>query len=198
MNRIILITGVSASWKTTTQDELLKIWWKRPINFTTRQPRWDNELDEYVFLKRNQFLTKLWNGDFLENTNYWWNFYWVSKTVEEMYKKWENVCIILDPIGRSQVMEYLSRKWIPYDTYYLRITPKLQEERLYDRWDDDEEVYKRKRDFEWFHPTPKCKIIDWALPVERVIELILNDGELQRWFKKMTRVRNESSEDIEW
>lgn len=43
---------------------------KRPIQYTTRLPRDDSELDTYVFLTKPQFYTKLENGDFIEFTEY--------------------------------------------------------------------------------------------------------------------------------
>jgi guanylate kinase len=61
---------VSASGKTTLQEELLKRDWNRPYNFTTRKPRSEEELDEYVFITKEQFFEKMEKGDFLENTNY--------------------------------------------------------------------------------------------------------------------------------
>jgi guanylate kinase len=42
----------------------------RPIQYTTRKPRNDKELDIYVFLTRTQFMDKLDNGDFAEFTEY--------------------------------------------------------------------------------------------------------------------------------
>ncbi len=173
-NRIVIITGVSASWKTTLQEEMLKNGWARPINFTTRKPRNEEELDEYVFLTKNQFLTKYWNWDFLEQTNYWWNFYGVSRHLP----KWKNLCIVLDPVGRAIVSEWFSRRGIEYETYYLRISPETQEQRLFARGDDEEEVIKRKRDFQWFSPTNKCVILDGRRSAkELLLQIERREGE---------------------
>ena len=164
--RIITITGVSASGKTTLQEELLKRGWNKPLNYTTRKPRDKEalhsldedgdfnspELDEYIFLNENLFFKKLKNGDFLENTNYWWNKYGVNK----IFPKWD-ICIILDPIGRSQVLEHFTRRWISVESYYIEITQELQLERLNKRGDNDKQILMRKRDFKWFSPTNKCK-----------------------------------------
>ena len=132
--RIIILTWVSASWKTSIQNELLNRWWKRPINFSTRKPRSDNaydvdwdldfnsdELNEYVFIDRNTFSIKMINWDFVEITQYWGNFYGVSETFlqDGSPLKKENICIILDPIGRSQLMERLIREGVPFETYYI-------------------------------------------------------------------------------
>lgn len=186
MRRVMIITWVSASWKTTLQEKLLERWWKRPINFTTRKPRNDFEYNEYVFLTREQFLEKLNNGDFLEFTNYWWNFYWVSN----MFKTWKvegieirnnlgnDLCIILDPVWRAQVMEKLSRENIEIIDVYINISPELQRERLENRWDWEDEVIKRSNDFKWFHPTDKSIILDGSIDVDLLVwelEFIINN-----------------------
>ena len=161
---VVLITWVSASSKTTLLNELMKRGWKRPLNFTTRKPRTEDareideegdyfskELDEYVFINKATFLKKLWNGDFLENVNYWGNFYWVSSNMPE-----GNVCIILDPAGRAQATAYLKLRGYNVTTVYIDIWRETQAQRLLNRGDSDEEMWKRKQDFEWFMPTPKC------------------------------------------
>ena len=179
--RIVIITWVSASWKTTLQDELLKRWWQRPLNFTTRKPRdvnafidldndWDfnsKELDEYIFLSKENFFKKMKNWDFLENTNYWWNFYWASTFLP----KW-NVCIILDPVWRSQVLEYFTRRWIDVETFFIEISQELQEERLIKRLDTEKEILRRKRDFNWFSPTNKCIRLNWRMDTKILANII--------------------------
>lgn len=152
---VVIITGVSASWKTTLQQELLRRGWERPYNFTTRQSRWDWEQEEYIFLTKEAFINKISRGEFLENTNYWGNFYWVSKYLPE-----GKTCIVLDPVGRAQVSEYFVRNNIPFKTFYLEISPTLQEQRLRKRKDSQEEIDKRAKDFQWFSPTNKCEILD--------------------------------------
>jgi hypothetical protein len=68
-----------------------------------------------------------------------------------------NVCIVLDPSGRAQAMAKLHSKG--YDniiTVYVDINKETQENRLIDRGDSSDEIWKRKQDYEWFLPTPKC------------------------------------------
>lgn len=160
MNKLVIITWVSWSWKTTLQDEMLNRGWKRPINFTTREPRWEHELDEYVFLTEEQFFFKMKEWDFLEHTNYNWTWYWVGKHLPE----W-NVCIVLDPVWRSQVLEKVAREWLKYEveTIYIDISEDIQELRLKNRWDLEDQIERRKSDFKWFAPTSKCKVVDWLI-----------------------------------
>lgn len=51
------------------------------LNFTTREPRNEKELDDYVFLSKEQFLYKMEKGDFAEYTFYNGNWYGVSKFI---------------------------------------------------------------------------------------------------------------------
>ena len=123
MKTLVILTWPSWSGKTTLQQELLNRWWSRPLNFTTRKPRtkerienlsssppWEDflseELDEYIFLTEWQYMKKLINWDFLEHTNWYGNWYWMSKFLPE----WD-VIAILDPVGRAQVMEKAARIW---------------------------------------------------------------------------------------
>lgn len=187
MNRLVIITWASASGKTTLQNELLNRWWVRPINFTTRDPRTpeaeselnsDNatgedftaeELDEYIFLTDEQFHLKLKKWDFLEHTNYNWNWYGVSKVLPS-----GSVCIVLDPVWRSQVLEKIARERLDYEvtTVFLDISKELQTERLAKRWDSKEEIAKRLEDFKWFHPTRNCLVLDWGIESSKLADII--------------------------
>lgn len=188
MNRIVLLTWVSASGKTTLQEELLRRWFNRPVNFTTRPARTEEvdlqlnsdnynwvdftapELSEYVFLTRDQFLKKLKNWDFLEWTNFNTYFYWASRFLPE----WDN-CIVVDPIWRSQIIQYCKQRNIEYQTYYLEIDEQTQLSRLTSRWETEKSVLARQRDFSWFSPTRKCTILDWTKPVNILADIISNN-----------------------
>jgi len=183
--RIIILTWVSCSWKTTLQTKLFENGWKKPLNFTTRKPRdeealsavdndWDyvsKELDEYIFTSNNNFLKKYKNWDFLEMTNYLWNRYWVSRVLPD----W-NVCIVLDPVWRSQALEFFTRIWISVDTYYLEISKEEQLKRLTKRGDSEKQIIGRKRDFNWFSPTNKCVRLNWTKSVEELIQIIQKEN----------------------
>ena len=153
---------------------MLQNWWKRPINFTTRSPRNDAELDEYVFLDKHTYAEKLVRGDFLEVTNYGGNWYWVSTSIPE----WD-VCVILDWIGREQVHQKVINGILEkYELFfvYMNISEEVQKERLLKRWDSSEEVIKRKKDFEWFFPSPKSVIMNWeedtSIVYEKLCEIL--------------------------
>jgi guanylate kinase len=163
--KVVIITWVSGSWKSTLQQELLDRWFKRPNNFTTREIRWDYELDEYVFINEERYMFLLKEWAFLEHTNYNGNWYWVSSTLPD----W-NIAIVLDPVGRAQVQEKLARAWIECVTVFLDITPELQDERLSKRWDTEEDRKRRTNDFLWMLPTTKCRVYDWNLPANEIAD----------------------------
>lgn len=168
MRRIVLITGVSWSGKTTIQEELLKNGWTRPINCTTRLPRWDYELDEYLFLTKDQYFSKLRNWDFLEHTNYNGNWYAICNSLPE---EW-NISIILDPVGRAMAMEWFTRKNIPFEMYYIEISKEEQLKRLIARWDTEEQIKERQNDFNWFSWNKFSTILDWEKPTDYLVNII--------------------------
>lgn len=169
MNNLLIITWVSASGKTTLQEELLKRWWDRPLNFTTRKPRSDEELDEYIFLDKDNYFIKMSKWDFLEHTNYNGNWYAVSKFLP----KW-NVCIVLDPVGREMVLEKVARENLDYNVtcVYLDINKSLQQQRLNKRGDTKEQKELRETDFKWFNPNVKSVIYNWAEDVTILADAI--------------------------
>lgn len=170
-NNIVLLTGDSASWKTTLLEVLYERGWKRVINFTTRKPRSDEELDDYVFITKDQFETKLKNGDFLENVEYNWNYYAISKFIPE----WD-IAIIVEPNWRKQIME-AHKEWKlawKLTTYFLSVDKELQRERLTRRWDDPVDIEKRMKDN--FKPTETCIILNWAEDTKLLATLIENNN----------------------
>lgn len=184
-NRLILITWVSGSGKTTLQNELLSRGWKKPINFTTRKPRTQevyevsadgdytsNETEEYVFLDRKTFVTKLLNWDFLEMTMSYWNFYGVSRFLPE-----GKTCIVVDPVGRAQIMENFIRRWYTIETYYMECSEQLQFERLTKRGDYEKDILLRKNDFKWYSPTNRCIRLSGKKDPSELADFIENNYE---------------------
>jgi guanylate kinase len=186
--RIVLITWVSGSWKTTLQNRLLELWWVRPINFTTRKPRdtnidrvddeWDyssKELQEYVFLDYDTYFKKLRSWDFIEHTHYNWNWYGIWWCMP----KNKNVCIVVDPIGREQLVRDLTLSWHKVETYFISIDRETQLNRLIERGDDAKAINARKKDFEWFYPSKSCTILDWLDSIEHNLKLIIKEWHSQ-------------------
>ena len=164
---ILLITWVSTSWKTTLKEELVSRGWKSAINFTTREPRSDKEKDDYVFISKELFKNKADSWHFLEQTETYWTNYAVSKYLPE----W-NVVIVVDPVGREQIMEKLSREWVAFATVYLDITRAEQAKRLEVRWASINDINSREKDFQWFSETRFCIKIDGTKEVFDIANLV--------------------------
>lgn len=167
MATVVIITSPSAWGKTWLQNELVERWFKSPINFTTRKPRSEKEKDEYVFVTKKVFMRKLANGDFLEHTEFNGNYYWVSRFLPE----W-NVVMVLDPTGRSQIMERYARVWLEVATIYLNISPELQLARLEERRMSVIDIKARQKDFDWMSPTKFCLEINGDAPVEEIADIV--------------------------
>lgn len=168
---IVLITWVSWSWKTTLQNKLIERGWSRPNNITTRKPRSDEELDEYIFVDRDRayWLIKKWV--LLEFTKFNWEIYWIIKSTSYDW----NISIIVDPIWRAMIMEKFNREWIAYKTLYIDISEEEQLKRLNDRYKWNEElITQRKLDRWWFHPTPNCTVVDWTTSLKTLADIVEN------------------------
>lgn len=147
-NKFILLTGVSWSWKTSVVNRLLKEFnIKQPLQFTTRTMRSEGELDNYCFLNKEQFVTKLENGDFAEYTYYNWNWYWITKYFD---LSTSNI-VIVEPVGCAAMKKHLRLNKIPFITIYLDIDEKCMEERLgLMRRESVKIIEERKKDFLYF------------------------------------------------
>ena len=161
---LLIITSPSWGGKTTLQNALIEKWWSTTINFTTREPRSEKEKDSYVFLTKEAFMKKVINGDFLENTEFNWEYYWVSKYLP----KW-NVVTVLDPVGRNKVMEKYAREGKKVVTVYLNISEEEQYRRLENRGWKINEIRERQKDFHWMSPTKFCYLINWEMSTEDIV-----------------------------
>lgn len=171
MKTQIIFTWVSWSWKTTLMEKLLEEYptsfW-RPIQYTTRNPRSDNELDIYVFLTRTQFMDKLDNGDFAEFTEYNWNLYAISSIINTSISN----IFIVEPVGRAALKKHFQMNGIPYKGYFLDITEDEARQRMINRWASVKEIESRLKDFRYFYPEPDDKVLDSTLPIDRNISHI--------------------------
>lgn len=169
MNRVVILTWISWSWKSSLQKELIDRGWKTPINYTTRKSRNDNEEDEYVFLSVDNFFIKLRNWDFLENTKSYDTYYAISKIFPE-----GDIVLVLDPAGREQVVKELVNSNYKVETYFLKINPILQKHRLTKRWDKIEDIEKRLSDNIYYTPSTQCVILEWKLDTTDLADIIEN------------------------
>ena len=142
----------------------------KPINFTTRQPRSNTELDEYVFLTKDQFHCKEDNGDFAETTRYNGNYYGVTKFID----KTKNNVVVQTPAGREIFLQFAAENGIKFRSVFLTLDEKTMDYRLgIKRRSSFTEIQERKRDLEVMQPTKFCAIIDGRDEVEKVAEEVM-------------------------
>lgn len=146
------------------KDYPTKFW--KPIQFTTRAPRSDSELDDYVFLTKNQFYQKLENGDFVEFTEYNWNLYAISSHINTDI---HNIFIV-EPVGRAALKKFFHQNNIPYRGFYLEIDEEEAKNRMMNRWDSKKIIDTRLADFKYFHPEVDDKILDASIKTSRNVE----------------------------
>jgi len=155
--RVIILSWVSGSGKTTMANMLKERWFVQPIQFTTRTPRGDKELDEYVFLTKPQFFQKLCNWDFSEYVKYGKDFYGITK----YFDKENDSVVITDNVGKSAVEKFCRLEWIPVVSVYFEITEEVMEMRLGDfRRESVAVIEERKKDFRFFSPVWYDYVID--------------------------------------
>lgn len=144
-NVVALMTGPSASGKSTIQKELLSLGWVRPINFTTRKIRDDSELDEYVFIDENVFAKKARMGHFAEWTYYDRNLYAMTRFLDES----KDVIIVVDPIGKGAFEAFLTKMNRPYFTVWVECDDVTRRERLERRRSSVNSLNERMCDSFW-------------------------------------------------
>lgn len=169
----VILTWVSWSGKSSLMDSLLKLYprlFSKPIQYTTRQPRSDDELDSYVFLTKQQFISKLENWDFIEYTIYNWNYYAIS--VFNNYST-SNIFIV-EPVWRAALKKYFHQNWIPYRWFYLELDEQSARQRMINRWDSKKSIDERLKDFLYFHPEVDDKILDADVRLEKNVSLVVS------------------------
>ncbi len=171
MKKQIILTWVSGSGKTSISELLFKQFPEttgKPIQFTTRKPRTDEELDQYVFLTREQFYIKLDNGDFMEWTEYNGNLYAVSK---HFSTEVSNVYIV-EPAWKAQLIKHFLTEGIQFASYFISIPEDVAVERMMNRWDSVKTIEKRKKDFLYFSANSQDVVLDGELTLQHNVNRI--------------------------
>ena len=115
------------------------------ISYTTRSPR-PNEINgiDYHFVSPEKFRSMIEEGQLVEWTEIYGNFYGTSKTsVEEYKRKGRDIVFDIDPVGARSIKEAYA------DSVTIFVLPPSYEElkeRLIQRGTDDESVIKKRLD----------------------------------------------------
>lgn len=164
----IILTWISWSGKTTLMKWLLNKFpteFAKPIQYTTRKPRVDAELDDYVFLTTPTFTRKLVNWDFIEFTEY-------NKELYSIWKYFDSTksnIFISEPVWREALQRYFKLNDIPFKTFYIKIPKEEMQSRLEVRRTSIIEIGERVKDFKYFYPLPHDHILDWTDREENLV-----------------------------
>ena len=168
---VALITGPSASGKSTLQNTLLAMGWTRPTNFTTRKLRSDKELDEYVHIDRYTFAEKAQLGHFAEWTQYNRQLYAMTK-----YLDWsKDNAIVVDPIGKGAFEAFLTKQGRKFFRVWIDCPDFIREARLAQRRANVLDTNERMADSQWFklvNPTYDLTIDGTEPAEEAALKLI--------------------------
>jgi len=154
MSKVFVISGPSGSGKTTLARRLLssrdlKSRLIKSVSFTTRPKRKDEvEGKDYHFLKKEEFILKRKNREFLEWTEYLGHFYGTEKgTIDGLLRGRKDILLCLDTKGAFKI-----KKIYPKDSVLIFILPpsiKVLKERLRKRSKErDFSLTKRLREAE--------------------------------------------------
>ena len=137
---LVVLSAPSGCGKDTVLDGLGKKagWIKRSISLTTRNKR-DGEKDgeDYYFVSRDYFLSRLDSGQILEHTTYSGNFYGTPKsTVDEWLKNGETVILKIEVEGAGKIKELYHAS---ISIFLIPPSMKALEERLRCRMSESEE-----------------------------------------------------------
>lgn len=145
MTSVFIISAPSGSGKSTLVRRLLA---RDPrltfsISFTTRKPR-GGELpgQNYHFLERNDFETRMLRGEFLEHAEVFGNYYGTHRSVlTEAQAKQKDLVLDIDVQGARQLKGAISDA---VTIFILAPSRQVLEQRLRARGEDSEAVIERR------------------------------------------------------
>lgn len=155
----IILTWISGSWKTTLMKGLLEKFpslFTKPTQYTTRPIRFENEVDDYVFLSHSQFTRKLVNWDFIEFTEYNKELYAIWRYFDET----KSNIFIAEPVGREALQRHFKLNGIPFKTFYMKIPKEEMQLRLESRRSSIMSIKERMEDLKYFYPLPNDHLLD--------------------------------------
>lgn len=129
---VITLTGPTCAGKSTVERELQKLGCGRAISHTTRAPR-VGEVDgvEYHFISEDEFSRAKMAGEFVETIEFGTARYAMSAAaLEKAHRDSQNVVIVVEPVGASQILEYCERNGLKTLPCWLDCNPAVQA----DRW----------------------------------------------------------------
>ena len=105
---ILILAGPSAVGKTTVMDRIIGSDGRFTLirSATTRAPRGDVHDGEYIYLSRDEFISRINRGEMLEYMEYAGNLYGTpASEIEEVFSQGKIPLLILDLVGVRNIRE---------------------------------------------------------------------------------------------
>jgi guanylate kinase len=140
---IVIITGPTASGKTTLERRLIDQERMLPLLSYTTRPKRKGEVDKesFIFLKSKQeFESRIVDGHIIEYAEYGDHYYGTSTSAidraSDHYHKYGRYSVgVFEPQGALRMMDYCNQMKVPYCTVYMDVSPEVAQRRMIERFD---------------------------------------------------------------
>jgi guanylate kinase len=145
MTTIFIISAPSGSGKSTLVARLMAVepGLRFSVSYTTRRPRGNEKPGEnYVYISRQEFLSRIAQGEFLEQAEVFGNFYGTHREVlEQAQSEGKDLILDIDVQGARQLKERIPEA---VTIFILPPSRDILEQRLRVRSEDSEDVIQRR------------------------------------------------------
>lgn len=145
MTTVFIISAPSGSGKSTLVARLMAAepGLRFSVSYTTRRPRGNEKPGEsYVYISRQDFLSRIAQGEFLEHAEVFGNFYGTNREVlEQARSEGKDLVLDIDVQGARQLKERIPEA---VTIFILPPSRDILEQRLRDRSEDSEDVIQRR------------------------------------------------------
>ncbi len=145
MTTVFIISAPSGSGKSTLVARLMGVdpGLRFSVSYTTRKPRGTEKPGEnYVYISRPEFISRVAQGEFLEHAEVFGNFYGTNREVlEQAQSEGKDLILDIDVQGARQLKERIPEA---VTIFILPPSRDILEQRLRVRSEDSEDVIQRR------------------------------------------------------
>ncbi len=145
MTTVFIISAPSGSGKSTLVARLMAVdpGLRFSVSYTTRKPRGTEKPGEsYVYISRQEFISRIAQNEFLEHAEVFGNFYGTNREVlEQARSEGKDLILDIDVQGARQLKERIPEA---VTIFILPPSRDILEQRLRLRSEDSEEVIQRR------------------------------------------------------
>lgn len=145
MTTVFIISAPSGSGKSTLVARLMTVdaGLRFSVSYTTRKPRGNEKPGEnYIYMSRQEFLSRVAHDEFLEHAEVFGNFYGTNREVlEQAQSEGKDLILDIDVQGARQLKEKIPEA---VTIFILPPSRDILEQRLRVRSEDSEEVIQRR------------------------------------------------------